>query len=647
MRATPAPAVATTPASRVVDLQYNYDWLANMNEWADDTSSFYERSIGDSRSGYGDVESSLAARPGALYFSANLPASAPGYSAAADRGGYLELTYGEGGDVTTMTVHAQCRDVSAVATCWAPSTPAGSDTGGVGWAARRTQARAGCSCQAEQHYQYRWDEVNRLAEARRYDRTAGTGTYSIKFRQRYRYDGSNVRTVKQTIDSNPGTDPAERVAVYVFAGDYERRGLRVDTVNDKYIADASLDTETQYLVGGARVVWQKTTYGAGVDREVRVTMPLSDVIATTGAVLDLRTGALLEYSTYYPNGARETFRTEGSVAPEPSGFTGKEGDEEVGLTYFGERYLISRVGRWTIPDPLEVHALDGGEVGNGYHYVSGSLLAARDPLGLRVVFVGGEFRPRTGSAQPLTVPQDLATRVGYRDFLNQVDPNERDLYELRGNELFLSAKGKALYHSGGGSEAFRMWGGVIWSQTTLEIAPLVRPGRDSGLLDNASNLVFRDAAGNTSTAAIGGDPRPGHEREATAGHTMTSLDRRGPCAILGCRNLSGGTIPPEHVPLVRGRTDTVRVSYIAEASGSTDGRALAYAAMVIRHEVRQHAAPAFRGLPYLGHRGISNEDAYWDGTLTPEDFQVLRDIMGRGVTTDTPETTIRGRRRRR
>ncbi|MFH0901761.1 MAG: RHS repeat-associated core domain-containing protein, partial [Pseudomonadota bacterium] len=68
--------------------------------------------------------------------------------------------------------------------------------------------------------------------------------------------------------------------------------------------------------------------------------------------------------------------------PEPAGFTGKEADEEVGLVYFGERYLIPRIGRWASPDPLAVHALGGGEAMNSYHYVSGNLLQARDPLGL-------------------------------------------------------------------------------------------------------------------------------------------------------------------------------------------------------------------------------------------------------------------------
>jgi RHS repeat-associated protein len=64
------------------------------------------------------------------------------------------------------------------------------------------------------------------------------------------------------------------------------------------------------------------------------------------------------------------------------GFTGKEADEEIGVTYFGERWLIPRLGRWATPDPLHVHAAGGGVPLNSFHYVHGNLLQARDPLGL-------------------------------------------------------------------------------------------------------------------------------------------------------------------------------------------------------------------------------------------------------------------------
>ena len=61
-------------------------------------------------------------------------------------------------------------------------------------------------------------------------------------------------------------------------------------------------------------------------------------------------------------------------------FTGKEEDSEVGLTYFGMRYLNTALGRWASADPLTIHQL-GADL-NAYAYVHGAVLKATDPLGL-------------------------------------------------------------------------------------------------------------------------------------------------------------------------------------------------------------------------------------------------------------------------
>lgn len=62
-------------------------------------------------------------------------------------------------------------------------------------------------------------------------------------------------------------------------------------------------------------------------------------------------------------------------------FTGKEDDPEVGLTYFGKRYLIPALGTWASPDPLAVHAPGKADL-NLYAYVKGQMLRATDPTGL-------------------------------------------------------------------------------------------------------------------------------------------------------------------------------------------------------------------------------------------------------------------------
>ncbi|MBK7774713.1 MAG: RHS repeat-associated core domain-containing protein [Sandaracinaceae bacterium] len=380
MRRRPAPMVSNNAPDRVRNLVYDYDWLANMTDWTDDAGVFYERSAGLLTSGNDAPDFNgwgPTHRPSALYLSTNI-SDAPGGPSSVPRGGYVWLDYGESGSVVGMTVHGECHDRSETTLCQ-DLDPATSSFGD-----RKAALEAGCVCAEEQHYRYDWDELNRLAEARRYDRTGGSGPWDLAVQQRYRYDAANVRMIKETIDHSAA--PFAAVTLTPYPGSFERRGLTLNTLDSTYDSSASLNSESQYNIGGARLVWGTDDPRTGeLTRSQRLTLPLSDLVQSTAAVVDLQSGDLIEHTTFYPNGARETHLStdEVSMQLEPVGFTGKEADEEVGLVYFGERYLIPRLGRWASVDPLSVHAMGGGEAMNGYHYVSGNLLQARDPLGLQ------------------------------------------------------------------------------------------------------------------------------------------------------------------------------------------------------------------------------------------------------------------------
>jgi RHS repeat-associated protein len=374
MRPGAAPRLPAPPAARVARLAWRHDWLGNVTAWDDDARTFYERSLG--RLTNGDREP--GGRPSALRLASDLPTAAPaGPAPPAGRGGYVEVDYADGGLATAVTAHAQCDDAPGGQTCW--------DDPAAATEPRRALLRARCACRAEQRYEYRWDELGQLADARRYDRRGGNGDWSLAARMRYRYGAAGERLVKEVSGDGAG----RRFALEVFPGDFERRGLRLSP-EGAYVADASLGTETQYLAAGARVVWKDGEPLAGLDPGHRVTVALADLLGTTAAVVDLPSGELLEAGTYLPTGVRETLRTgdEADVPLEPRGFTGKEADAEVGLTYFGRRYLLPHLGRWASPDPLQLHEGGGGEPLNNYHYVSGNLLQAVDPVGLAPVSVG-------------------------------------------------------------------------------------------------------------------------------------------------------------------------------------------------------------------------------------------------------------------
>jgi len=109
-------------------------------------------------------------------------------------------------------------------------------------------------------------------------------------------------------------------------------------------------------------------------------------LGSTSVVLDKATSEFVERSTFEGYGATESDYRPGRWQHfrEDYKFTGKEEDAEVGLQYFGKRYLNAHLGRWPSADPLALHS-PGEADGNLYAYVAGSVLKNIDPNGLESV----------------------------------------------------------------------------------------------------------------------------------------------------------------------------------------------------------------------------------------------------------------------
>ena len=244
----------------------------------------------------------------------------------------------------------------------------------AGYMSSMTVQRAGncapanqCSTQV---YQYKWDEVGRLVDATRQD-PSGPGAHL-----EFAYDASDNR-VRKTVVS--GED--SRHTVYVF-GSLELRLAEFTATG--YTVDDS--TEVPYLFGhGVRLA--RVTYTDAADFQAdrrRIFLELGDHLGSTSVVLDHATGELVERSTAFAYGSAESnYRTQRwDHFREDYRFTGKEDDIEVGLIYFGARYLNPQLGRWISADPLAVHAPGKADL-NLYAYVHGRVLSAVDPVGLQ------------------------------------------------------------------------------------------------------------------------------------------------------------------------------------------------------------------------------------------------------------------------
>ncbi len=121
----------------------------------------------------------------------------------------------------------------------------------------------------------------------------------------------------------------------------------------------------------------------------RLLLELGDQLGSASVILDQETGEVVERVAYDANGTVESdYRpARWHAFREDMRFTGKEEDIEVGLTYFGARYLSTTLRRWISPDPLTVHGW--GADANPYAYVSGRTMSAVDPWGLYTVDEAG------------------------------------------------------------------------------------------------------------------------------------------------------------------------------------------------------------------------------------------------------------------
>ncbi len=329
-------------------------------------------------------------------------------SVGGGRTGELHATYDAAGGMTALTVRRDGACLPVGATC-------------------------------AQHFAYAWDELGRLVHARRWDvnaaqadafiaeapsleETAALGTPAADLH--YVYDSSDQRRLKRATDAEGET----RHTAYVFAS-LELRQTSWGEASEQQSAPADYtrdeQTEVVYLFAhGVRLArlaldpaLPRTSGGSAT--EPHVFLELGDHLGSTAAVLDLATSELVERATYLAYGAADSdYRPERWGAfREDYRFTGKEEDREVGLVYFGKRFLSPALGRWMSADPLAVHVPvqrdDRGSVTgvsadlNLYAYVSGRVLQAVDPVGLKPpkVTVNGSFTRVADGDVPNATPE--------------------------------------------------------------------------------------------------------------------------------------------------------------------------------------------------------------------------------------------------
>jgi RHS repeat-associated protein len=346
----PAPHVSFS--DRLTEQRFEYDHLGNMTKTTDDASGFYDRSLGVVTNG------TATAGPHRLQTASNRV-----IAASSTRKGDLATAYDASGNLTDMVIKRDGPCLPATASCW-------------------------------QRYVYQWDESGQLSAAKRWDLTTAERTANATVASalparpadadlRYAYDAGGDRVRKTAVDA-AGNESHDLTAFPTL----ELRKSWWTTVAG--VTDYVMNADTAHVSFGAggvrgRIVRSNAALPSPGGAKPRVLLQLPDHLGSTSAVIDHETGELVEYATYQAYGA-----TDSDYRPlrwgsyrEPYKFSGKEEDVEVGLAYFGSRYLVLGLARWASPDPVTIHQF--GSDKNPYAYVAGRPLVAVDPDGRELI----------------------------------------------------------------------------------------------------------------------------------------------------------------------------------------------------------------------------------------------------------------------
>lgn len=181
----------------------------------------------------------------------------------------------------------------------------------------------------------------------------------------YVYDAAGQR-VRKVIEDND--KPLEE---RIYLGGFE--------VYHRYSGGKKLERKTLHIMDDKQRIALVDTRTEGEDESPPQVVRYQFGNHLGSASLELDDGAqIISYEEYYPYGSTsyQAGPNEVEVKRKRYRYTGKERDEETGLSYHGARYYAPWLGRWTSCDPL--YFSDGINV---YAYVNNNPIVLNDPSG--------------------------------------------------------------------------------------------------------------------------------------------------------------------------------------------------------------------------------------------------------------------------
>ncbi len=198
----------------------------------------------------------------------------------------------------------------------------------------------------------------------------------------YVYDGAEQRVRKvQQLWQQGG---AKRLVDKIYIGNYEEK--KIVTISSSGGENIELLSHSIRVMDGDNCIailnyWTKDDKAAETDRtgQWQFRYQFDNLIGSVSVELD-ETGGLLSYEEYFPYGGTSIIAglKQVDVSEKVYRYSGKECDDFTGMYYYGRRYYIPWMGRWSSPDPAGT--IDGL---NRYAFVGGNPVTYYDEAGLK------------------------------------------------------------------------------------------------------------------------------------------------------------------------------------------------------------------------------------------------------------------------
>jgi YD repeat-containing protein len=326
-------ATTTRGADLLQDLRYTYDPVGNIIRIRDraQPTLFFANQVVAAGTGYvydatyqlieATGRALLGLRPGGEV----RPAPHPADGAATAR--YVEqYAYDRIGNLTEIR-HTDTDPAGTTAVTTLPYGPDGRLTGGYAYDAH------GNLTAMPQLPALGWDEHDRLAAST--GQQAGPG--ATPQTTHYRYDAGGHRVRKATERYAPAGAQPTLAAERIYLG-----ALEIYREYDGTGRTVTLERLTVHVgAGGQRIAMaERRTAGADPAPARQTRFPIGDHLGSTCLEVDGGPGTrVISYTEYLPYGGTATAAVAGQTETSPRyGYTGRERDEETGLSYQGARY---------------------------------------------------------------------------------------------------------------------------------------------------------------------------------------------------------------------------------------------------------------------------------------------------------------------